>query len=546
MVADLIVKGKIFTADELMPLAKAFAVKQGKIIFVGEESESSKYFGKCTKVIEYKDGVIIPGITEGHAHVTSTTDLVFGVNLHSSETAGEYLAKIEDFYQNNKTAKIIFGQGYENGVFDEVGPTAVMLDKVSSKIPIIMVSEDEHSFWVNSKVMDMSEINEETFEVQGGVIVRYPNTKKPTGWLKEQAGSLIQEIMPIYTKEDYKKGILAYQDMALSTGITNVFEPMIDKRKDYELRYEAYAELAEEGKLKITFIGAYPLEPNEDYEKAFERAAALRKKINYDKIRLTTLKVFVDGVVEAHTAFLREEYADAPGDFGESLFDQDTLKKLVTRAVKEGYVVHTHAIGDAALDYILNAYEYAEKETGVFDRRNAVTHLQVVKDEQIERMKQLHIVAVVNPYWHFKNPIYYNNLEVPFLGQERADKEYPVASFIKRGIVTSEASDWPVTVPADVMTSLHIMVNRTEPGNNEMEPLNQNEKISVEDAILVLTKNGAYENNLEESKGTISVGKDADFVVLDKDVFTIDAFELYKTKVLQTYINGKLVFNREE
>lgn len=96
------------------------------------------------------------------------------------------------------------------------------------------------------------------------------------------------------------------------------------------------------------------------------------------------------------------------------------------------------------------------------------------------------------------------------------------------------------------MTSLHIMVNRTEPGNNEMEPLNQNEKISVEDAILVLTKNGAYENNLEESKGTISVGKDADFVVLDKDVFTIDAFELYKTKVLQTYINGKLVFNREE
>lgn len=184
MVADFIVKGKIFTADELMPLAKAFAVKQGKIIFVGEESESSKYLGKCTKVIEYKDGVIIPGITEGHAHVTSTTDLVFGVNLHSSETAGEYLAKIEDFYQNNKTAKIIFGQGYENGVFDEVGPTAVMLDKVSSKIPIIMVSEDEHSFWVNSKVMDMSGINEETFEVQGGVIVRYPKAYR----MVERAG----------------------------------------------------------------------------------------------------------------------------------------------------------------------------------------------------------------------------------------------------------------------------------------------------------------------------------------------------------------------
>ncbi|WP_039652007.1 amidohydrolase [Clostridium tyrobutyricum] len=546
MKADLIVKGKVFTADKLLPLAEAFAVKNGKIVFVGKQSEISKYFGNNTKIIENKEGIIIPGMTDGHAHVTSTTDLVLGVNLHEVETAEEYLEKIKQFYQNNDDINIIFGQGYQNGVFDEIGPTAAMLDKVSNQIPIIMVSEDEHTFWINSKTMSMAGIDEKTPEIDGGIIVRYPCTRKPTGWLKELAGSLIQNIMPAYTKDDYKKGILAYQSMALSTGVTNVFEPMLDKRKDYDLRYEAYAELAREGKLKITFTEAYTLEPNDDYEEVFKKAKILKNKINYDKVRLTTLKIFIDGVVEAHTAFLREEYNDAPGDFGESLFDQDQLNKLVTRAIKEGYVVHTHAIGDAALDCILNAYEYAQNKTAIFDRRNAVTHLQVVEEEQIDRMKQLHIVAVINPYWHFKNPIYYRNLEVPFIGQERADKEYPAASFIKKGIVTSQASDWPVTVPADTMTSLHLMVNRVETGKKGVEALNPNERISVEEALMVLTVNGAYESNLESRKGTISVGKDADFVVLDKDVLSIDAFELYKTKICQTYINGKLVFNKGE
>ncbi len=146
MKADLIVKGKVFTADKLLPLAEAFAVKNGKIVFVGKQSEISKYFGNNTKIIENKEGIIIPGMTDGHAHVTSTTDLVLGVNLHEVETAEEYLEKIKQFYQNNDDINIIFGQGYQNGVFDEIGPTAAMLDKVSNQIPIIMVSEDEHTF----------------------------------------------------------------------------------------------------------------------------------------------------------------------------------------------------------------------------------------------------------------------------------------------------------------------------------------------------------------------------------------------------------------
>lgn len=546
MNADLIVKGKIFTADSNIPYAQAFAVKNGKIIFVGKKSELSAYFGECTEVIENKDGIIIPGMTDGHAHVTSTTDLVFGVNLHDIGTQEQYIKKIAQFYENNSDIEILFGQGYQNGVFDNLGPTAAMLDEISKDIPIIMLSEDEHTFWVNSKVMEISGVNEKTPEVEGGVIVRYPGSKKPTGWLKELAGDLIQGIMPHYKKENYKKGIIAYQDIALSTGVTNVLEPMIDKRKDYDVRYKAYMELAEEGKLKVTFTGAYPIEPNDNVDEIFKKAETIKNKIHNEKINITTIKIFIDGVIEAHTGFLRDEYADSPGDFGKSLFDIETLKKIVKTAMEEGYVIHTHAIGDAALDYILEAYEYAQNETGIFDRRNAVTHLQIVQEDQIKLMKKLNVVAVVNPYWHFKDPLYYEKLEIPFLGKKRADKQYPVGSFIKNGVVTSQASDWPVTVPADTMTSLHLMVNRFEPGSKKIEPLNPDERISVEDAILVLTVNGAYESNLEHRKGSISVGKDADFVVLDRDIFAVDSSDIYKTQICKTYINGKLVFNRGE
>ena len=542
MTADLIVYGKIYTADSKRSLAQAMAVADGKIIYVGDRAGSERYAGENTQVIEHDKGLVIPGMTEVHAHISSTTEIVYGVSLANKESTDDYVTAIKDYMASHPDEKVVSGSGFENGVFGSLGPTADILDDISTDVPMVMISEDHHSYWVNSKAMELVGIDETTAEVPNGVIVRYPGTSRPTGWFKEMAGNLFSAVLPEMTADNFAHAIECYQDIALSNGITIAFEPMFDKKQNYDRRFAGYAKLNSEGKLKVTFRVGYTLEPVDDEDYVFAELAKYHEKFRYvPKIQVNTLKIFADGVVEGHTAFLRDDYADAPRDKGEPMLSQERTNAAVKRALDAGYDVHAHAIGDAAIDEVLNAYEYGQTETDR-DYRNAITHLQVMVPEHVDRMKSLGVVAVTNPYWHFRNRVYYDTLEKPFLGEERASKEYYMRSITDAGIVTSCASDFPVTVPPRTMDALHLMVNRKQPGHPEMEEMGAGETISVEDGLQVLTYGGAYQNRLEKTKGSLEAGKDADFVLLDSDVLTIPKEDIYKTQVTATYICGEKVW----
>lgn len=544
MQADLVIYGKIYTADKDGTIAEAMAVKDGKILYVGDEKGAEPYVTESTEVIRRKEGLVIPGITEGHAHITSTTELVFGARLSNLLTVEEYVEEIKRYIAENPEEAVISGCGFENGVFDEIGPTAEILDEIDCDKPMVFISEDHHSFWVNSKALEIAGIDENTPEVENGVIVRYPGTNKPTGWFKELAGGLVSKVMPVMTTEHIEKAILYYQDIALSNGITIAFEPMLDRKKEYDVRFSAYENLNRQGKLQITFRVAYTLEPDDDENKIFEAARELKDRFQgEDKIQVNTIKIFADGVVEGHTAYLREDYADAPGDKGEPMCSQEVMNRWVKRALDNGFDVHAHAIGDAAIDEVLNAYKYGQTEADR-DYRNAITHLQIVVPEHVERMKAMKVVAVVNPYWHFRNGTYYDNLERPFLGDERAGREYYLNSIVKEGIATSAASDFPVTVPPDTMACLHTMVNRKKAGCSDMKALGCDETVDVKTALNILTCGGAYQNRLEKTKGTLETGKDADFVFIDKDVLTLPKEELYTAGVTDTYIGGKPAWSK--
>ena len=541
--ADLIVYGKIYTADSKRSLAQAMAVTDGKVIYVGDRAGAERYAGENTQVIEHDKGLVIPGMTEGHAHISSTTEIVYGVSLANKESIDDYVTAIKDYMASHPDEKVVSGSGFENGVFGSLGPTADILDDISTDVPMVMISEDHHSYWVNSKAMELVGIDETTAEVPNGVIVRYPGTSRPTGWFKEMAGNLFSAVLPEMTADNFAHAIECYQDIALSNGVTIAFEPMFDKKQNYDRRFAGYAKLNSEGKLKVTFRVGYTLEPVDDEDYVFAELSKYHEKFRYvPKIQVNTLKIFADGVVEGHTAFLRDDYADAPGDKGEPMLSQERTNAAVKRALDAGYDVHAHAIGDAAIDEVLNAYEYGQTETDR-DYRNAITHLQVMVPEHVDRMKSLGVVAVTNPYWHFRNSVYYDTLEKPFLGEERASKEYYMRSITDAGIVTSCASDFPVTVPPRTMDALHLMVNRKQPGHPEMEEMGTGETISVEDGLQVLTYGGAYQNRLEKTKGSLEAGKDADFVLLDSDVLTILKEDIYKTQVTATYIGGEKVWS---
>lgn len=546
MKADFIVKGKIYTADDCGSFAEAMAVADGKILVVGTEADCAAYIGEGTEIIE-KSGLIIPGMTEGHAHVSCTSEMVFGVALgHETEAQG-YLDKISAYIAAHPEENFIMGSGYDNGVFGEEGPTAKLLDTVSTEKPIIMVASDHHSRWVNSKVLEMINADSEFPEPANSGVVRYPDGKA-TGWLKESAAmALVRPVIEPMTAEKYAEAINHYQNIALENGVTMAFEPIFDSSHDYDVRARGYKVLDDKGELKLTFRLGYTLDPVEDIEADYAQMLRSREELKDCKnVRLTTTKFFIDGVVECHTAYLREDYSDTPGDRGKAITSQPVMDDFCTRAMREGFDLHTHVIGDAASDIAINAYEKAQKtvaaETGKADFRNALTHVQLIWPDQMERLRENGIMAVVNPYWHIKNPVYFDAIELPYLGQERANSEYPMKSFIDHGVRMSQASDFPVTVPPRSIDSLHTMVNRTEPGNDEFPPLKESECITVREALDILTRGGAYQLRMEESKGSLEKGKDADFVVLTDDVFNMPKREIYRCDVAETWIAGKMLW----
>ncbi|MGN0346037.1 MAG: amidohydrolase [Lachnospiraceae bacterium] len=582
MAAEQIYIGKIYTANEHQEVAEAMLVVEGKIAGVGTPASLSE---KCTEDAEkiYVDGIIIPGITEGHAHITCSTEMIFGVALGHANSPEEYLEKIRDYYETNQNATQIVGSGYDNGVFGPEGPTAKLLDCISRDIPIVMIASDHHSRWLNSKALEMAGIEDNTTNPENGEIVR-DKAGKATGWLKETAMAFTNSVIKPMTAQDYAKAILYYQQIALTNGVTIAFEPMFDSLKDYETRANGYELLAENEELLVTFRLGYSIEADDDPEDAFTKMNRIRSRLaSYEKVQLTTAKFFVDGVVECHTAYLREPYADTPGDCGKPTYTREQYCKLARRAAELGYDLHSHVIGDAAADMALEAYAAANgdkksaaqcakdflsaaqctgdalsaafhkgdkksaavSEAAHRDTRYCLTHLQILQQEQMEQMGQMEILAVTNPYWHYREPVYYEELEKPFLGEERAAREYPMKSLLRHGVKMSQASDFPVTIPPNTMESLHLMVNRQKPGEPNSSVLGEEECLSVKDALDVLTIRGAYQNRLEKRKGSLEEGKDADFVVLDRDVLSMNPKNIYQTRVVTTYIAGNCVWQRE-
>lgn len=562
--ADLILSnGFIYTVDADRTTAEAVAVKDGKIIFVGDTADTEKYKGDSTKVIDLKGKMVLPSFFEGHGHAQAGTELLYSCDVSAGKNLADYLKIIEDFMKAHPEATAIKGSGWTDPVFGAAGPNKKDLDAICKKlnmdVPIALLDSGHHSLWVNSKALELGNITKDTPNPSANSIIQHDSsTGEPSGALREGAADLVLNQLPDYSVEQYEAGIKSYQDMAHSLGFTGALDPLLPVGSN---AIEAYKNLVKNGELTMRIRGAYSTAPAEDFNaqlKAFETA---RKKDNAgDLFQMTTLKFFMDGVIEGATAYLAQPYESEAqkGDNyrSEPLWPQEALDKDFAEAEKAGFQIHVHAIGDAAVHEALNAFSYAQDQNGSSDYRNAITHDQLVEDTDFARFKELGVIAAVNPYWAEKDDYYYN-LQVPFLGQERADKEYPVKSFISNGAMIVTASDFPVTNPPDPLTAIEIGVTRITPDillpyvaadssdPKFKEPLWPEEAASLEDMIASATYNGAYANFLESVCGSIEVGKSADMIVLDHNLFKIKPSEISKSKVMLTLFQGKEVYRAD-
>jgi predicted amidohydrolase YtcJ len=487
--ADLVLKnGSIYTVDSRQPRAQALAVRDGKFVYVGTAAGAEKFVGRLTKVIDLGGKLVLPGFIDSHCHPISAFKQFYEINLNDCRETKEFQKAIRDYLQAHPDARFIRGRGWKNTLFGKTGPDKKIIDQVVSHIPVVLSSEDGHSKWVNSRTLELAGIDRSTASPGGGVIEHDAKSGEPTGTLRESAADLLAGIFPAIGTRDLMKGLLAYQKMALAFGMTTVHDSSLDAGSD---EIAAYRNLEREKRLTMRFRASLYADP----EKGLEQVAQFVSERRQNRGRLfqtNAVKLFVDGVVEGSTAYLLEPYMHLPGFRGALLWKVEDLNKLCTVLDRNRFQIHVHSIGDAATRAMLDALAYAAKVNGRRDSRNMITHLQLVAPADILRFRELGVAALTQPYW-FKKDDYYRDIQVPYLGQERADAEYPMQGFFKAGVRVASSSDYPVTIPCNPLQAIEIGMTRSEPGATGTDQvLWPAERATLEQMVASFTINGAY------------------------------------------------------
>ena len=548
--ADIVFQnGTVYTVDSRRSLAEAVAVKGKEIIFVGSTSEASEFIDADTEVIDLGGKMMLPGFIDSHAHVSATINEDDSVKLYHLDSAEDYAAAVENFAAQHPQLSVIYGHGWNNEVFPPAGPLKEDLDRVVADRPVSLMSHDGHSIWVNSRALEMAGISGDTPCPSGGMIEMDPATGQPSGTIRETARDLVQNVLPPFTVEQLKTGIRDFMQEAARVGITSVHDPLLllpdcdGQLNGYGSARNnilAFEELVNNSELTCRVRGTILTDPTKGDLQVPELAAACAAQ-KHSLFQISGAKVFVDGVVEGGTAYLHEPYAHKPDFRGEPLWKQDKLNELCQAADREKLQIHVHAIGDAAVGMSLDALDYARRKNGQRDSRHLITHLQVVDDADIERFARLGVIGVPQPFWHVKGE-YFWGLEAKYLGRERAEKEYPMKSFLDAGVTLAAASDYPVQVPSPPLVGIMLGVLRCIPGDPDPnEVLGPSERMTLPDMIASFTINGAYANFMEAETGSIEVGKKADLVVLERNLFDIPTEEIGDVNVLMTMFEGKAV-----
>lgn len=537
--ADLLfTNAKVYTVDETQPWAEAVAVDEGRIVAVGAASDLADYAGADTKMIDLGGRLLMPAFGDAHVHPIFGGMAYSSCSLHEDDTLEEYQATIAGCIEETPGDGPIYGVGWEDSLFPPNGvPRKEVLDEVSTDRPLIFESVGGHSMWVNSKTLELAGIDAETPDPANGHIDRDPETGEPVGGLQERAADLVNDFIPAPGPEEMKRAILYVADKFNALGITNWHDAGIDLAPDGTSEtLAAYKAAMDEGGLTSHVTVAFRWANDRSVEQIPTILEAVERAESWG-IDAHAVKFYVDGVIPQMTAAMIEPYAGAPAKRGLLQIPPDTLKQAVTELGENGIQPHVHAIGDLATRVALDAFEVA-KEENASARRPMLSHLNVIDPADQVRFGEVDGIAVFQPTWASNYP--YMDLTKQAIGPRRSQSIYPAHSVLKDGGMLAYGADWPVAT-ADPLLGLEVAVTRInyeEPGS---EPLLPEEGVSLEAAVKAHTLNVAYANRNEDITGSIMVGKSADLVVLDKNIFDLEPEDISEAEVVLTVFEGVAV-----
>ena len=553
MQADKIIKNaSIFTSDRANPQATALVVKDGKFAYVGDEAGLTDYEGE---VIDLGGKLVLPGIIDSHVHVTTGTGFEYtdlGV-LVLCPTKQECLDFMADYIQKNPGLKR-YRFALEKSALNGDNITTADLDAISPDHELVVLEIGCHSNWVNSKVLAAHGISDETPDPVPELAYFVRKDGHLTGESYETASwpFLFDELRKNLTDEQIATALTRWIDFSVEYGVSAVFDAGFPEHNDiHERIYKQLRNFDRQGKLPVYVDGCYVLTQPAKLQEAMEGVKRFNREFNTEHLKVHTLKIFMDGTMKIETAAMVTPYADT-GVTGASAFNAEQVAEILKELNEAGLDLHVHTVGEAASRVVLDGVELARKELGDQYRvRVTCAHLWIQDDADLARFAQLGVTANFTPWWHSGNiggnPI---NLYVALLGEERANKMYRCKTLWDSGALVTWSSDevfygdfknWSPYLAMEVAITRWIneKTRFDEVGRTIVPFPAESERMNIEEMILGYTINGARQLGIEASKGSIEVGKDADFLVFDNDLLTAEPEGLSYNKPSEVYFAGK-------
>lgn len=542
--ADVIItNARVYTVNPHQKWAEAIAVRGEKIVAVGSKAKIAAYRSSTTRVIDAQGHLVLPGLTDCHIHFADGSLSLLQVNLDDAASVGEIQQRVKDYAAAHPDLPWIEGRGWMYTVFAPSGlPDKKYLDEIIPDRPVYLEGFDGHTWWANSRGLQLAGVTNAMADPAGGFFVRDPKTGDPTGAVKEDsADDVMRRAIPRPGKDQLvaalRRGMLEANRLGLVRAISA--DGVHVQGGDFEI-LDLYDELRRSGQLTLRFDISMRIQPPALTRDEVLRIQNAHQRYHDDWIAAGEAKFFVDGVIETHTAAMLAPYTDDPSQSGHLLWDPEKYKQAVAELDAHGIQVFSHAIGDRAIRLALDAYENAQMVNHSTDRRHRIEHIEAAGAADLPRFGKLGVIASFQPLHAYPDDdvlkVWAGNV-----GPERAQRGWPWRTVENSGGVLAFGSDWPIVTQnpwRGVQNALTRQTTDGEPAGGWLPK----ERISLEDAIRAYTLGAAFAGHREQTEGSLEPGKLADLIVLSQDFFKIEPTEIGTTEVLLTMVGGRVVY----
>lgn len=534
----IVINARIVTMDPLTPYSQALAVVGGRVAALGTDSDIRALAGPGTEIIDAGGRLVLPGFQDTHIHLQdSGQDYSQNADLTDARTIEELIAALSAFAASHAQSWV-YGTGWYSGVFGAQNLTRQVLDRAVPDRPCMIVASDGHNACMNSLGLAAVGINDATPDPENGQIVR-DASGAAAGLLYELAIPMVEARMPAATDAAFAAGVRWAMALANRNGITGVIDAKVEAR-----HVRVYQTLAQADELTLRVASTALVKPSDSTAEAVARLSAFRNDSTTGLFRVHSAKFFLDGVIENRTAAMIAPYTDATGGNASLMFTPAQITEMFTAFDAARFQIHVHAIGDLATRAALDGMEQAMRANGAWPGLHQIAHIQFIDPADIPRFRQLGVMANVQPLWA-RHEVSVDEMAIPVVGTERSRWMYAFRSLLDAGARMALSSDWGVSTlnPFEIIETA---ITRQPPRKEGAGPVFLPEqRISRLEAVAGYTVEAAAAAWRSADTGSLGIGKCADLIMLDRDIFTCDALEIGDTQVLLTLLGGRKVYQAE-